>query len=251
MSFENFEDYLTSNLKINDENTFQEKLESLLSKDKNKIDPVQKEKKEQEKILKQRLKDESNEKKIDFILSDETSFEQFKMKNNDIKTIREEKQKEKEKYNEDFYDINSNEKKAINNNFPNETNSIFTNTNNLINEEKDKKDEELMKLGEDIKNNNPLLYNWEKIKKFKEVRDLQAGLEKEEEQKEISVKSKTKAPNNKKSSIKINNNKKINITKRSNNKNIKKDKNINNKLKNKTVAITKSQINKKVMMTMI
>ena len=245
MSFENFEDYLTSNLKINDENTFQEKLESLLSKDKNKIDPVQKEKKEQEKILKQRLKDESNEKKIDFILSDETSFEQFKMKNNDIKTIREEKQKEKEKYNEDFYDINSNEKKAINNNFPNETNSIFTNTNNLINEEKDKKDEELMKLGEDIKNNNPLLYNWEKIKKFKEVRDLQAGLEKEEEQKEISVKSKTKAPNNKKSSIKINNNKKINITKKSNNKNIKKDKNINNKLKNKTVAITESQINNK------
>ena len=244
MSFEKFEDYLTINLKINDENAFQEKLESLLSKDKNKIDPAQKEKKEQEKILKQRLKDESNEKKIDFILSDETSFEQFKTKNNDIKTIREDKQKEKEKYNEDFYDINSNEK-TINNKLPNETNSNFTNTNNLINEEKDKKDEELMKLGEDIKNNNVLLYNWEKIKKFKEVRDLQAGLEKDEEQKEISVKNKKKALNNKKTSIKINNNKKINITKKSNNKNIKKDKNTNNKLKNKTEIIIESQINNK------
>ena len=140
MNFENFEDYFTSNLKINDENTFQEKLESLLSKDKNKVDPIEKEKKEQEKILKQRLKDESNEKKIDFFLSDEASFEQFKLKNNDIKTIREEKQKEKEKYNEDFYDINSNEiNNHIDSNFPNETNSNVTNTDNLINYEKIKK----------------------------------------------------------------------------------------------------------------
>ena len=154
MNYENFTDYFSSNLKINDDNTFQEKLESLLSNDKNKLDPIKKEKIEKEKTLKQRLKDESNEKKIDFILSDETSFEQFKLKNNDIKTIIEEKEKENK---EEDYDINLN--KYINDNFPNEISSNMTNTDNLINFEKDKKDIELIKLGEDIKNNNPLLYN--------------------------------------------------------------------------------------------
>ena len=236
MNYENFTDYFSSNLKINDDNTFQEKLESLLSNDKNKLDPIKKEKIEKEKTLKQRLKDESNEKKIDFILSDETSFEQFKLKNNDIKTIIEEKEKENK---EEDYDINLN--KYINDNFPNEISSNMTNTDNLINFEKDKKDIELIKLGEDIKNNNPLLYNWEKIKKYKELRDLQTGLEKEEEQKEINIKYKSNTSGNKKSSLKLNNinNRNINITKKTN-KNLKKE---NNKKKNKSK--NESKINKK------
>ena len=99
MSFENFEEYFTSKVKINDDTIFKEKIESLLSNDNSKKEQEKKEKEEKEKIYNQRLKDESNEKKIDFILSDEISFEQFKTKNNDINTTKEYKEEE------DFDDI--------------------------------------------------------------------------------------------------------------------------------------------------
>lgn len=181
MSFENFEEYLTSKVKINDDSKFKEKLESLLSKDKTKIDKKKKEEQESEKIYNQKLKDVSNEKKIDFILSDEISFEQFKNKNTELNQIKEEEEM-------NFDDIIYNMKNASAN-VHKEISSNITNTDNLINEEKDKNDIELVKLEEDIKNNNPLIYNWQKIKKYKEVKDLQVGLEKDEITKEISTKN--------------------------------------------------------------
>ena len=181
MSFENFEEYLTSKVKISDESKFKEKLESLLSKDKTKIDKKKKEEQENEKIYNQRLKDVSNEKKIDFILSDEISFEQFKNKNTDFNQIKEEEEM-------NFDDIIYNMKNASANAHK-EISSNITNTDNLINKEKDKNDIELAKLEEDIKNNNPLIYNWQKIKKYKEVKDLQVGLEKDEISKEINTKN--------------------------------------------------------------
>ena len=248
MSFENFEEYLTSKVKISDESKFKEKLESLLSKDKTKIDKKKKEEEENEKIYNQRLKDVSNEKKIDFILSDEISFEQFKNKNTDFNQIKEEEEM-------NFDDIIYNMKNASANAHK-EISSNITNTDNLINKEKDKNDIELAKLEEDIKNNNPLIYNWQKIKKYKEVKDLQVGLEKDEVSKEINTKNaknknlnksaKTIANNeiisDKKDIIKFetvrNKNININITNKSykslnaknNNNNI--NKNINNKLNN-------------------
>ena len=123
--------------------------------------------------------------------------------------------------------------------FKNEITSNITNTDNLINKEKEKEDADLLNLEEDIKNNNPLLYNWEKIKMFKEMRDLQTGLQKEEKEKEIDLKDKKINNLNyivkkKKSEIKFNNisNNNINITKKSdkslklnNHKNNKKNKN--------------------------
>ena len=248
MSFENFEEYLTSKVKISDESKFKEKLESLLSKDKTKIDKKKKEEQENEKIYNQRLKDVSNEKKIDFILSDEISFEQFKNKNTDFNQIKEEEEM-------NFDDIIYNMKNASANAHK-EISSNITNTDNLINKEKDKNDIELAKLEEDIKNNNPLIYNWQKIKKYKEVKDLQVGLEKDEVTKEINTKNaknknlnksaKTIANNeiisDKKDIIKFetvrNKNININITNKSykslnaknNNNNI--NKNIKNKLNN-------------------
>ena len=184
MNYENFEDYFSSNLKINDENAFQEKLNSLLS-DKNKTDIAKIEKEKKEKLLKKRLQDESNEKKIDFILSDEISFEQFKNKNNDIKTIKEETES-------DNYNLTN----IRNDNDKENSNSNFSITDKLINYEKEKEDKELIKLGNDIKNNNPLLYNWKKIKKYKEINELQVGLEKEEDiKKEINIKNKKQKNN--------------------------------------------------------
>ena len=184
MNYENFEEYFSSNLKINDENTFQEKLNSLLS-DKNKTDIAKIEKEKKEKLLKKRLQDESNEKKIDFILSDEISFEQFKNKNNDIKTIKEETES-------DNYNLTN----IRNDNDKENSNSNFSITDKLINYEKEKEDKELIKLGNDIKNNNPLLYNWKKIKKYKEINELQVGLEKEEDiKKEINIKNKKQKNN--------------------------------------------------------
>ena len=184
MNYENFEEYFSSNLKINDENAFQEKLNSLLS-DKNKTDIAKIEKEKKEKLLKKRLQDESNEKKIDFILSDEISFEQFKNKNNDIKTIKEETES-------DNYNLTN----IRNDNDKENSNSNFSITDKLINYEKEKEDKELIKLGNDIKNNNPLLYNWKKIKKYKEINELQVGLEKEEDiKKEINIKNKKQKNN--------------------------------------------------------
>jgi hypothetical protein len=247
MSFENFEDYLTSKVKINDDSTFRAKLESLLSKDNTKIDKKKKEAEENEKIYNQILKDVSNEKKIDFILSDEISFEQFKNKNTEFNQIKKEEM--------NFDDIIYNMKNASANTHK-EISSNITNTDNLINEEKEKNDIELLKLEEDIKNNNPLIYNWKIIKKYKEVKDLQVGLEKDECPKETNTKNsknknlnksaKTIANNeiisDKKDIIKFetvrNKNININITNKSykslnaknNNNNI--NKNINNKLNN-------------------
>ena len=247
MSFENFEEYLTSKVKISDESKFKEKLESLLSKDKTKIDKKKKEEEENEKIYNQRLKDVSNEKKIDFILSDEISFEQFKNKNTDFNQIKEEEM--------NFDDIIYNMKNASANAHK-EISSNITNTDNLINKEKDKNDIELAKLEEDIKNNNPLIYNWQKIKKYKEVKDLQVGLEKDEVSKEINTKNaknknlnksaKTIANNeiisdkkdiikfetvrNKNINIKITNKSYKSLNAKNNNNNI--NKNINNKLNN-------------------
>ena len=184
MNYQNFEEYFSSNLKINDENAFQEKLNSLLS-DKNKTDIAKIEKEKKEKLLKKRLQDESNEKKIDFILSDEISFEQFKNKNNDIKTIKEETES-------DNYNLTN----IRNDNDKENSNSNFSITDKLINYEKEKEDKELIKLGNDIKNNNPLLYNWKKIKKYKEINELQVGLEKEEDiKKEINIKNKKQKNN--------------------------------------------------------
>ena len=248
MSFENFEEYLTSKVKISDESKFKEKLESLLSKDKTKIDKKKKEEQENEKIYNQRLKDVSNEKKIDFILSDEISFEQFKNKNTDFNQIKEEEEM-------NFDDIIYNMKNASANAHK-EISSNITNTDNLINKEKDKNDIELAKLEEDIKNNNPLIYNWQKIKKYKEVKDLQVGLEKDEVTKEINTKNaknknlnksaKTIANNeiisdkkdiikfetvrNKNINIKITNKSYKSLNAKNNNNNI--NKNINNKLNN-------------------
>ena len=246
MNFENFEEYLTSKIKINDDSKFKEKLESLLSKDKTKIDKQKKGEEENDKIYNQRLKDVSNENKINFILSDEISFEQFKNKTKDDNQIKEEEMN----LDDIIYSM-----KMANANTHKEISSNITNTDNLINEEKDKNDIELIKLEEDIKNNNPLIYGWQKIKKYKEVKDLQVGLEKEECIKEISKKnSKNKNLNksaktltnneniDKKDIIKFdkvsNKNVNINITNKSykslnpktNNNN--KNKNINNKLKN-------------------
>ena len=52
MNFENFEDYFSSNLKINDDKSFQKKLDLLLSTDKNKkeLNQKTKEKKKEDEL---------------------------------------------------------------------------------------------------------------------------------------------------------------------------------------------------------
>ena len=152
MNFENFEEYFTTNLKINDDKKFQEKLDLLLSTDKNKkelIEKIKQKKKEEEDLIKQRkLKDESNEKKIDFILSDENSYDKYE-------------EKLKEKNAEDENDIDN----IFYNKFQEEKgtskaeNSNITNTDHLINNEKFKIDAEFKKMNDDIKKNNPQIYN--------------------------------------------------------------------------------------------
>ena len=170
MNFENFEDYFSSNLKINDDKSFQKKLDLLLSTDKNKKELNQKakeKKKEDELTMERKLKDEANEKKINFILSDENSFDKYE-------------QKLKEKEDEDDYNVDNfyfqKYPKEIQNN-QNEENSNITNTEYLINNENKRKDTELIKMNDDIKKNKPSLYNPKKIKKYKEMRDLKYGLE--------------------------------------------------------------------------
>ena len=71
MSIDIFEEYLSNNLKINDDKVFQEKIDLLLSSNKNKKKLIKKEKeqiKNEELKNKKKSKDELNEKKIDFIL---------------------------------------------------------------------------------------------------------------------------------------------------------------------------------------
>ena len=203
MKFENFEEYLTNNLKINDDKIFQEKLDLLLSTDKNKKELIKKTKlKEKEELIKQRkLKEETNEKKIDFILSDENSFEKFEKK---LKNKREE-----DEYNIDniFFQKFPNEVQNI----QNEESSNLTNTENLINNEKKKIDTELIKMNDDIKKNNPKIYNPKKIKKYKEMRDLKMDLEDKDNNYEKQIINTTKSKKEK-SKNKVNSNAKNNKT---------------------------------------
>ena len=167
MNYQNFEEYFSSNLKINDDNLFKEKLDLLLSNDKNQ-NQKNKINKEDE-IRQKKLKDESNEKKIDFILSDENSFEKYEKKIEQMK--------------EDNYNIDNifltdfqKGKKYIRNNDDNKSLNI-TDTQNLINNEKNEIDSDLRRMEEDIKKNNPKIYNPRKIKKYKEMKDLKSGLD--------------------------------------------------------------------------
>ena len=179
MNFENFEEYFSSNLKINDDKKFQEKLDLLLSTDKNKKELIEKnkQKKKEEDLIKQKkLKEQSNEKKIDFILSDENSYDKY-----------EEKLKEKNK--EDEYDIDNifyNKFQEVKDTQKGE-NSNITNTDNLINKEKNRNDTEFMKMTEDIKKNNPKIYNPKKIKKYKEMIDLKIGLKNKDNNEEKQI----------------------------------------------------------------
>ena len=166
MDYQNFEEYFSSNLKINDDNLFKEKLDLLLSNDKNQ-NQKNKINKEDE-IRQKKLKDESNEKKIDFILSDENSFEKYEKKIEQMK--------------EDNYNIDNifltdfqKGKKYIRNNDDKSLN--ITDTQNLINNEKNEIDSDLRRMEEDIKKNNPKIYNPRKIKKYKEMKDLKSGLD--------------------------------------------------------------------------
>ena len=166
MNYQNFEEYFSSNLKINDDNLFKEKLDLLLSNDKNQ-NQKNKINKEDE-IRQKKLKDESNEKKIDFILSDENSFEKYEKKIEQMK--------------EDNYNIDNifltdfqKGKKYIRNNDDKSLNT--TDTQNLINNEKNEIDSDLRRMEEDIKKNNPKIYNPRKIKKYKEMKDLKSGLD--------------------------------------------------------------------------
>ena len=159
MNFENFEEYLSSNLKINDDKLFQEKLDLLLSTDKNKKELIKnkKLKKKEEELMKQKkIKEETNEKKIDFILSDENSFEKFEKKL--LKNKREE-----DEYNIDNIFFQQFPKEIQN--IQNEESDNITNTENLINNENKKIDNELIKMTDDIKKNNPKIYNPKKKKK--------------------------------------------------------------------------------------
>ena len=166
MNYQNFEEYFSLNLKINDDNLFKEKLDLLLSNDKNQ-NQKNKINKEDE-IRQKKLKDESNEKKIDFILSDENSFEKYEKKIEQMK--------------EDNYNIDNifltdfqKGKKYIRNNDDKSLN--ITDTQNLINNEKNEIDSDLRRMEEDIKKNNPKIYNPRKIKKYKEMKDLKSGLD--------------------------------------------------------------------------
>ena len=166
MNYQNFEEYFSSNLKINDDNLFKEKLDLLLSNDKNQ-NQKNKINKEDE-IRQKKLKDESKEKKIDFILSDENSFEKYEKKIEQMK--------------EDNYNIDNifltdfqKGKKYIRNNDDKSLN--ITDTQNLINNEKNEIDSDLRRMEEDIKKNNPKIYNPRKIKKYKEMKDLKSGLD--------------------------------------------------------------------------
>ena len=229
MNFENFEEYFSRNININGDKFFQEKIDLLLSTDKNKIELNKKEKqkqKEEESIKQRKLKDESNEKKIDFILSDENSFEKY-----------EKKLLEKEEENEEEYNIDNiffkNYPKEIQK-IQNEESSNISNTENLINNERKGKDAELIKMGDDIKKNNPSIYNPKKIKKFKEMKDLKIGLQ----NKEINNENLT----NNKNFHKKENNVNKNIQKKNVNKAYSSKKLISSNLKNNIIKEIKKEI---------
>ena len=170
MNFENFEEYISKNLKLKDDKLFQEKLDLLLSNDKTKkeLNNYNKEK-ENQLIKEKKLKEKSNEKKIDFILSDENSFEKYEKK------LMEKKEQEEDDYNID--NIFFEKFPKVTQNIQNEESSNITNTEYLINNERKGDDIELKKINEDIKKNKPVIYNPKKIKKYKEMKDLKIGLE--------------------------------------------------------------------------
>ena len=125
MNLDIFEEYLSNNLKINDDKVFQEKIDLLLSSNKIKKKILIKKEKDKEKLKieelnnRKKLKDESNEKKIDFILSDENSFEKYK-------------KKLKEKEEEENFDIDDIFFPKINKEKETESSNI-ANTDKLIN----------------------------------------------------------------------------------------------------------------------
>ena len=143
-----------------------------------------------------KIKEETNEKKIDFILSDENSFEKFEKKL--LKNKREE-----DEYNIDNIFFQQFPKEIQN--IQNEESDNITNTENLINNENKKIDSELIKMTDDIKKNNPKIYNPKKIKKYKEMRDLKINLENKDNNNinQITNKNNSKKDNSKK---KVNNN---------------------------------------------
>ena len=156
-------------------------------------------------IKQKKLKEQSNEKKIDFILSDENSYDKY-----------EEKLKEKNK--EDEYDIDNifyNKFQEVKDTQKGE-NSNITNTDNLINKEKNRNDTEFMKMTEDIKKNNPKIYNPKKIKKYKEMIDLKIGLKNKDKNEEKQIKNKKQMQTH-------------NLRNKDNNDNIQKEKNNINK----------------------
>ena len=168
MNFDIFEEYLSNNLKVNDDKVFQEKIDLLLSSNKNKKKLIKKEKeqiKNEELKNKKKSKDELNEKKIDFILSDENSFDKYEMKL---------KEKEEEKY----YDIDDIFFPKITKEKEIESSNI-TNTEKLINRENKIKEIELIEINDNIKKDMTNLYKPKKIKKEKDINDLKSGLQDE------------------------------------------------------------------------
>ena len=161
MNLDIFEEYLSNNLKINDDKVFQEKIDLLLSSNKIKKNILIKKEKEKEKLIieelnnKKKLKDESNEKKINFILSDENSFEKY-----------EKKLKEEEK--EENFDIDDIFFTQIFKEKDNESSNI-ANTEILINKENIGK-------SNNIKKDNQT-YITNKLKEENEMIDLKSGLQ--------------------------------------------------------------------------
>ena len=195
----NFKDYFTSHLKMNSNEDFEKKITNILTSKNEKNQKIAPEI-DIQKAFEQQLKDAENEKKIDFILSDEKSFEIFNIKN------KEQMLKEEEmKINPSIYKYRSFQQSE---NL--ETENSIANTEMLLQREKDKSDYELLNMQQQVKNKNPLLYHKEKIKELKKMKDLQTGLAIEESAKKGVVKGNKK----------IN---KINLNKKNNKKDNKKD----------------------------
>ena len=195
----NFKDYFTSHLKMNSNEDFEKKITNILTSKNEKNQKITPEI-DIQKAFEQQLKDAENEKKIDFILSDEKSFEIFNIKN------KEQMLKEEEmKINPSIYKYRSFQQSE---NL--ETENSIANTEMLLQREKDKSDYELLNMQQQVKNKNPLLYHKEKIKELKKMKDLQTGLAIEESAKKGVVKGNKK----------IN---KINLNKKNNKKDNKKD----------------------------
>ena len=169
MSIDIFEEYLSNNLKINDDKVFQEKIDLLLSSNKNKKKLIKNEKeklKNEELKNKRKSKDELNEKKIDFILSDENLFDKYEMK------LKEKEEEEK------YYDIDDIFFPKITKEKETESSNI-TNTEKLNNRENKIKEIELIEINDNIKKDMTNLYKPKKIKKEKDINDLKSGLQDE------------------------------------------------------------------------